>query len=148
LREQIEPEEKPVEVPVAVEKGVHYTRQATGCVVKVSDFLMTSLAKLTVKAGTGVKNIVQESEVCGWCGFFCMMGVVFVGWRLIDFKTELWKYFVVDHLYDLLIFGGGWGGGGKGRREIYLFMTEALVCFWDTFCLFLLFLFFLGHDLL
>ena len=46
-----------------VEKGVHYTRRATGGVVRVSNFLMTSLAKLTVKAGTGVKNIVQESEV-------------------------------------------------------------------------------------
>ena len=59
----MEPEEKPAEVPVAVQKGMHYTRQATGCVVSVSDFLMTSLAKLTVKAGTGVKNMIQESEV-------------------------------------------------------------------------------------
>ena len=63
LREHIEPEEKPTEVPVPVEKGVHYTRRATGGVVRVSNFLMTSLAKLTIKAGTGVKNIVQESEV-------------------------------------------------------------------------------------
>ncbi len=46
-----------------VQKGVHYTRQATGCVVRVSDFLMGSLAHLTVKAATGVKNAVQESEV-------------------------------------------------------------------------------------
>jgi len=32
-------------------------------VVSVSDFLMTSLAKLTVKVGKGVKDAVAESEV-------------------------------------------------------------------------------------
>ena len=44
-------------------KGVHYTRQATHCVVGVSDFLMTSLARLTVKVGKGVKEAVEDSEV-------------------------------------------------------------------------------------
>ena len=34
--------------------------------VGVSDFLMTSLAKLTVKVGKGVKDVVAESEV-GTC---------------------------------------------------------------------------------
>lgn len=34
-----------------------------GYVVSVSDFLMTSLAKLTVKVGKGVKDAVAESEV-------------------------------------------------------------------------------------
>ena len=63
LRDQIEPNEKPTEIPESVVKGVHYTRQATHCVVGVSDFLMTSLARLTVKVGTGVKSAVEESEV-------------------------------------------------------------------------------------
>ena len=63
LREKIEPNEKPTEIPESVQKGVHYTRKATGYVVGVSDFLMTSLAKLTVKVGKGVKDVVAESEV-------------------------------------------------------------------------------------
>ena len=63
MRDQIEPNEKPSEIPRSVQKGVHYTRKASECVVGVSDFLMTSLAKLTVKVGTGVKEMVQETEV-------------------------------------------------------------------------------------
>ena len=63
LREKIEPNEKPTEIPESVQKGVHYTRKATGYVVGVSEFLMTSLAKLTVKVGKGVKDVVAESEV-------------------------------------------------------------------------------------
>lgn len=46
-----------------MQKGVLYTRRASECVVGVSDFLMTSLAKLTVKVGAGLKAKVQESEV-------------------------------------------------------------------------------------
>lgn len=42
---------------------MHYTRKATGYVVVVSDFLMTSLAKVTVKVGKGVRDAVAESEV-------------------------------------------------------------------------------------
>jgi hypothetical protein len=63
LREQIEPNEKPTEVPTSVQKGVHYTCKASEGVVGVSDFFMTSLAKLTVKVGRGVKGIVQDTEV-------------------------------------------------------------------------------------
>lgn len=63
LREKIEPNEKPTDIPESVQKGVHYTRKATGCVVGVSNFLMTSLARLTVKVGKGVGNMVAESEV-------------------------------------------------------------------------------------
>ena len=63
LREKIEPNEKPTEIPQSVQKGVHYTRKATGYVVGVSNFLMTSLAKLTVKVGKGVRDVVAESEV-------------------------------------------------------------------------------------
>ena len=63
LRDQIEPNEKPTEIPQSVQKGVYYTRRTTECVVGVSDFLMTSLAKLTVKVGKGVKDVVQDSEV-------------------------------------------------------------------------------------
>ena len=63
LRERIEPNEKPTEVPESVQKGVHYTRKATGCVVGVSEFLMMSLAKLTVKVGMGVADTIKDSEV-------------------------------------------------------------------------------------
>lgn len=52
-----------MEVPVAVQKGALYTYKATDCVVRVSDFLMTSLAKLTVKVGKGIKGMIEESEV-------------------------------------------------------------------------------------
>ena len=39
-----------------------------GYVVGVSDFLMLSLAKLTVKVGKEVKNVVSETEVsCSSC---------------------------------------------------------------------------------
>ena len=57
-----------MEIPSPVVKGVHYTRKATHCVVGVSDFLMTSLAKLTVRVGKGVKEAVEDSEVGGWVG--------------------------------------------------------------------------------
>lgn len=63
LRDRIEPNEKPAEIPEEVQIGMHYTRKASECVVGVSDFLMTSLAKLTVKAGKGVKEAIKESEV-------------------------------------------------------------------------------------
>ena len=63
LRDRIEPNEKATEVPDSVQKGVYYTRKTTECVVGVSDFLMTSLARLTVKVGRGVKGMVEESEV-------------------------------------------------------------------------------------
>ena len=63
LREKIDPNDNPTEIPESIQKGVHYTRKATGCVVGVSNFLMTSLAKLTVKVGKGVKDIVAETEV-------------------------------------------------------------------------------------
>ena len=62
LRDQIEPNEKPAEISVPVVKGVHYTHKASHCVVGVSDFLMTSLAKLTVRVGKGVKEVVEDSE--------------------------------------------------------------------------------------
>ena len=48
---------------MSVQKGAHYTRKASECVVGVSDFFMTSLAKLTIKVGRGVKDMVQETEV-------------------------------------------------------------------------------------
>lgn len=63
LQEHIKPNEQATEVPASVQKGVHYTRKASEYVVGVSDFLMTSLARLTVKVGSGIKEKVEESEV-------------------------------------------------------------------------------------
>ncbi len=63
LRERIDPNEKPTEVPESVQRGVHYTRKATGYVVGVSDYLMLSLAKLTVKVGRQAGKAVANSEV-------------------------------------------------------------------------------------
>ncbi|CAI8030247.1 Spartin [Geodia barretti] len=62
LREKIEPNEKPTEIPESVQKGVHVAKKATGCVVGVSDFLMISLAKLTVAVGKQVKDAVADTE--------------------------------------------------------------------------------------
>ena len=63
LREKIEPNETSTEIPDSVQTGVYYTKKASGYVVGVSDFLMVSLAKLTVKVGKGATKVVANTEV-------------------------------------------------------------------------------------
>ena len=45
------------------------TLPLTGCVVGVSDFLMMSLAKLTVAVGKQVKDAVADTEVIASTNF-------------------------------------------------------------------------------
>ena len=49
---------------MSVQKGAHYGRKVSEGVVGVSDFLMTSLARLTVKVGGGLAGRIEDSEVC------------------------------------------------------------------------------------
>jgi spartin len=62
VRDNVEPREEPVNVPVPIEKGFHYTRIVSGGVVSVSNFLMMSLAKGTVAVGKKVGTVVAESD--------------------------------------------------------------------------------------
>ncbi|XP_036994642.2 spartin [Artibeus jamaicensis] len=60
LREQIQPEEKPVEVSPAVSRGLHIAKQATGGAAKVSQFLVDGVCTVASCVGKELAPHVKK----------------------------------------------------------------------------------------